>query len=187
MPKRIKTITVVLTGLLMAIVFLLTFFIKLNGPIPPGYINLGDSAVIVAGIILGPWWGFLAGSVGSAAADIALSASIFAPITFVVKGLEALVASIIYRMLMKKIRSYIDDKASREKAEFVAYVTTSICGVLIMITGYFLAEWFILPLYAENFGNVAALAELPLNAIQGIAGAIAVSYTHLTLPTNREV
>lgn len=168
MPRRIKTITIVLTGLLMAIVFLLTFFTKIPGLIPQGYVNLGDSAVIVAGVILGPVWGFLAGAVGSAASDIALGFTIYAPITFLVKGFEAVIASIVYRVIMRKMASNNIGSNSRG---FVAHLTASICGGITMFTGYFLAEWFILPILDKGFGIAVAVTDLPANIIQGAVGA----------------
>ena len=39
-------------------------------PIATGYLNLGDSLCLLAGWILGPWYGFAAAGLGSALADL---------------------------------------------------------------------------------------------------------------------
>ncbi|MDD7248959.1 MAG: ECF transporter S component [Clostridiales bacterium] len=39
-------------------------------PIATGYLNFGDSLCLLAGWILGPWYGFAAAGLGSALADL---------------------------------------------------------------------------------------------------------------------
>ena len=148
--NKIKIIT--FAGLATAIIFILTRFVSFPGPIPPGYINLGDAAIIFFSMIFSPFTAFMSASIGSALADIAYSAFLFAPITFVVKGLEGLLVCYIYR----KTNAII----------------AAVCGGISMVLGYFLSEWFILPLFDKNFGLTVAVSELPFNLIQAAAGII---------------
>jgi len=52
------------------------------------YFNLGEVAIYLVALLCGPITGALAGAVGSALTDIFLGYTIWAPFTFVIKGLE---------------------------------------------------------------------------------------------------
>ena len=60
-----------------------------------GYVNLGDCVVLIAGWVCGAQWGFAAAGIGSALADIISGYALFAPGTFAVKGLMAVLAALI--------------------------------------------------------------------------------------------
>lgn len=123
----------------------LTLVIRIPIPGTGGYLNLGDMAVVFAGLFFGRWWGAVAGGIGSAMADLIGGYFVFAPVTLVAKGLEAFVAGAI----------------GRKHA-----LLLSLAG-LVMIAIYFLAEIFM-----PGMGFGAALSELPFNLIQAAAGAI---------------
>jgi len=149
---------VVIDGLMIAIVFLATYFTRFPGPIPPGYINLGDAVIIVAALLFGKRNALLAGAIGSALADFAVGALIFVPVTFIVKGLEGFIMGII-----------VEKIGNKKVSEIVAIVI----GMAIMVFGYFIAEATFLGLLDETLGLTAAFAELPLNVVQGLACAVA--------------
>lgn len=128
-----------------------TFVVRIPIPGTGGYLNLGDMAVIFCGLYLGGKWGFVAGGVGSAMADILGGFFIFAPVTFFVKGLEAFVAG----TLGKKNHLWL------------------ILAVAVMVLGYFLAEIFL-----PGMGLVAAFSELPFNLVQAVIGAIGGLYLY---------
>jgi uncharacterized membrane protein len=156
-----STKRMVLYGLLIALVFLATYFTKIPTPLPGGYFNLGDSVIILAAAFLGPIGGLAAGSVGSALADLAYGGILFAPITFVVKGIEGLTVG----LLISKMHRAGGLKHSRLIAAVAA-------GAFIMVAGYFLAEAFLLGIFDEAFGLTAAAGELPANSVQGILSAV---------------
>lgn len=160
---KISTKKIVLNGVMIALVFLATIFTRIPGPIPPGYINFGDTVIIIAAILLGKNSGFIAGSFGSALADIiAPGGIIFAPATFVVKGIEG--------YLVGKIAGKRHDlfKKEYEKKKITAIAS----GMLVMVAGYFAAELSILKLFDPAFGYTAAISELPFNLIQGGVSAV---------------
>ncbi len=159
--KTNSTRKIVLNGLLIALVFLATYFTKIPTPLPGGYFNLGDSVIMLAAAFLGPIGGMIAGSAGSALADLAFGGFLFAPITFVVKGAEGLAVG----LLISKMRKAVGLKHGRLIAAVVA-------GAVIMVAGYFLAEAFLLSAFDEAFGLMAAVAEIPYNSVQGILSAI---------------
>ena len=80
-----KTQKLVMTAMLAASVCIMTMIIKIPSPLN-GYINLGDSIVLLSGWVLSPWYGFLAAGFGSALADIFSGYVMYAFATFFIKG-----------------------------------------------------------------------------------------------------
>ena len=152
MKNKNATQKLVLAALLAALICVATMIIKIPSPLK-GYINLGDCVVLTAGWMLSPLYGFLAAGLGSALADLFSGYFVYAPATFLIKGLMALAAWFIYKMLSKKTNS----PASRIISGFVAE--------LIMIGGYYIFEGFM-------YGFEASLVNMPANAIQGVAGLV---------------
>ena len=138
--------------MLAALACVATMIIKLPSPLG-GYINLGDCIVLLCGWVLGPVYAFMAAGIGSALADIFSGYALYAPATFVIKGLMALVAYAIFASLSKKIKP------------FGARLLGAVIAEIAMIGGYFVFEGFI-------YGFAPSLVNIPANAVQGIAGVI---------------
>jgi len=148
-------ISLSITSIFAAIACILTMTVSIPVPATGGYINIGDLGVMLAGLIFGPIIGFISGGVGSALADILLGFPIWAPATFLVKGLEGFVVGLIANpRIFHGKRTYKD-------------ILAVIAGGLLMIFGYFIIELFVF-----NFGVVASLSEVPGNFFQFIFGAI---------------
>ena len=62
--KKIRKL--VLAALLAALVCVATMVVQIPSPMQ-GYVNLGDCFVLLSGWLLGPWYGFAAGGIGSMA------------------------------------------------------------------------------------------------------------------------
>ena len=123
-------------------------------PIPPnGYVNLGDCVVLATGFMLSPVYGFLAAGVGSLLADVFAGYVIYAPATFVIKGLMALIVCFGVRLFPKKKRGVL------------ARIVCAVFAEIVMIAGYFLFEGFL-------YGFEASLVNIPANAIQGAVGIL---------------
>ena len=152
MKNKNATQKLVLAALLAALTCVATMIIKIPSPLK-GYINLGDCVVLTAGWMLSPLYGFLSAGLGSALADLFSGYFVYAPATFLIKGLMALAAWFIYKMLIKKINSPV----SRIISGFIAEI--------IMILGYYIFEGFM-------YGFEASLVNMPANAIQGVTGLI---------------
>ena len=147
-----KTKKIVIAALVAALTCVATMIIKIPSPLK-GYINLGDCIVLLAGWMLSPFYGFLAAGLGSALADVFSGYFTYAPATFIIKGLMALIAFFLYKLLHNKIGNLI----SRILGGILAEIT--------MIIGYFLFEGLL-------YGFVPSLVNIPANAVQGIAGII---------------
>lgn len=147
-----STKKIVMTALFSALTCVATLIIKIPSPLK-GYLNLGDCIVLLAGWMLSPVYGFIAAGLGSALADLFSGYVIYAPATFLIKGLMAIIAFFLFRLLCKKIGNV----SSR--------VVSGVCAEIIMILGYFVFEGFL-------YGFAPSLVNIPANGVQGIAGII---------------
>ncbi|MBA7606280.1 hypothetical protein ES703_13428 [subsurface metagenome] len=153
LPK--SPFSIAITSIFAALTCVLTMLISIPVPATGGYINIGDVGVMLTALIFGPVIGSLGGGIGSALADIFLGYPIWAPATFIVKGLEGLIVGLIANP--RKVRTYFN---------FYDIIAV-IIGGLTMVFGYFIVEAFVF-----NFGIAPALVELPGNLFQSIIGAI---------------
>ena len=126
-------------------------------PLPNGYFNTGDIFVLLSGWCLGPVYGSIAAAIGSALADIISGYSLYAPATFLIKGINAFIAYIVYFFLKRYIQ--------KEKVDILSRAISAICGEAWMILGYFLFEML---LYGIGGASIALLG----NLTQGICCAI---------------
>ncbi|HHV97385.1 MAG TPA: ECF transporter S component [Clostridiaceae bacterium] len=155
-----STKKIILNGVAIALVFLATTFTRIPGPVPPGYINFGDAVIMITATLIGKGSGFISGAFGSALADmVAPGGVIFAPFTFIVKGLEGYVIG-------KIIHDY-KQGSNFSKNKELRKIVGLVMGALVMVAGYFIAELSVLRLFDPAFGFAAAVAELPFNLIQG--------------------
>ena len=88
--EKNSTYRLVILALFIAFTVVMTLLFSI--PIPFGYVNLGDMVLLLAGLSFGSSAGFIVGSLGSMLADLFAGYAFYAPITFVVKGLEGFLA-----------------------------------------------------------------------------------------------
>lgn len=143
----------ILAALFAALSCVATMSIRIPTPGTSGYIHPGDAIVILSGVILGPIWGFLAGGIGSALSDLIGGYFIYVPITFVIKGLVALAAGLLYQKVGKN-----------QKSRYIAVILGGVADIILVAGGYFVCEFFI-------YGTGAA-ASIPANIIQGVGGLV---------------
>ena len=151
--STLKLKKLVMAALFAALACVATMSIRIPTPGTSGYIHPGDAIVILAGVILGPWWGLLAGGIGSAMADLLGGYFVYVPITFVIKGLVSLCAGLLYQKIGKD-----------SKSRYVAVILGGVADIILVAGGYCLCEFF---LYGSS-----AFASVPANLIQGIGGLI---------------
>lgn len=149
-----KTATkkIVMAAMLASLCCVATMIIKIPSPLK-GYLNLGDCVVLLAGFMLSPLYAFLAAGIGSALADIFSGYAVYAPATFIIKGVMALIAFYGFKLLRKKGGALVSRIISGALAE------------IIMVLGYFVFEGFM-------YGFIASAVNIPANVVQGLAGLI---------------
>lgn len=158
---HLNTKTLVMASLLAALCCVATMVIRIPSP-TGGYMNLGDTVVILSAYLLGPAWGAAASGLGSALADLFSGYTAYVPGTLVIKALMAACAAWIY-LLMKKRAAALPVAALPAEA--------------IMVAGYWLYD----ALLAGSL--IGAAAGIPSNLVQSALG-IAAS-TVLTLALRR--
>ena len=150
--QNTKTLKLVMAALLAAMTCVATMVIKIPITATGGYINLGDCIVLLSGILLGPLYGGLAAGIGSALADLFSGYVVFAPATFLIKGIMAVVVGLFVKDLSKK--------------SIMKTAISGLIGECLMIVGYFFFEAVFM-----GYG-LGAAAAIPGNAIQGVVGSI---------------
>ncbi len=159
MSSRLRLLTV--SALCIALVTLATMAITVPVPATQGYVNVGDSVIFLVALLLGPRLALLAGGVGSALADILLGATMWAPWTLAIKGLEGLLVGVI------------GHRAFQQAGRLTPLTLLAIlAGGVWMMFGYFVAG-------SVLWDYRAALAEVPGSIVQAVgSAAIALPLAH---------
>lgn len=147
-----RTHKLIVAALLTALVTVATMAFQVPIPATKGYINLGDTVIFIAALLLGPRYGAIAGGVGSALADLLSPYALWAPFTLVIKGLEGFIVGYVFHHWLSG------------KNSIGAKAMAMLLGGLWMAAGYFAAEVIL-------YGFPAALTELPGNTIQALGSA----------------
>ncbi len=145
-----STKRIITAAMLAALTFIATIVIKIPSPLN-GYLNLGDSLVLLTGSLLSPTLAFLAAGIGSAMADAVSGFFIYIPATFIIKGVMALLVSLIM-------------KHSKGK-KLLSKIIGGVLAEIIMVAGYYIFEGFL-------YGFGASMINIIPNALQGIVGFI---------------
>jgi len=151
-----KLLKICVTAMFAALICVATMLIQIPSPLN-GYVNFGDCFILIAAWILGPVYGFAAGGIGSALADLFTGYVHYVPGTFLIKGLIAVAAALICRAMLKRLK----------KAIIPAYIVSALAGEIIMVGGYYLYAALLL---GKSFAGAAA--SVPGNLVQGAFGLV---------------
>ena len=151
--KKDTTKTLCVKAMFCALVCVATIAIQVPVPATSGYIHLGDSIILLAGIMFGPMFGLTAGGIGSALADILTGYGYWAPFTLIIKGLMGYTAG--------KIAFDGSDKAFGANK-----LLGAAAAEIIMIAGYLIGGTIL------KGSFLVALTSVPSNAVQAVGGAI---------------
>ena len=143
---------IIFAALLASLTCVATMLIKIPSPLN-GYLNLGDAVVLLSGFLLPMPYAFASAAIGSALADFFSPYAFYAPATFLIKGVEALLAYFVWTAIKKLIKN--------EKLDILPRAIAVITGELWMILGYFLFECIL-------YGFGGATLSLFGNMLQGI-------------------
>lgn len=160
-----QTRALVMTALLAALSCVATLVIRIPSP-TGGYMNLGDTVVLLGAYLLGGSYGAAAGAIGPALADLVSGYIVYVPATLVIKAVMALIAAGIYHACGRRTWSL---------------VLASLCAELWMVIGYWLYDGILM-------GSLAgSLAGVPSNLVQSALGIVASTALALALRTVRPV
>jgi uncharacterized membrane protein len=151
-----KTMDLIITSMLIALVFLSTFFLNIKLPISAngGLVHLGTAMLFIASILFGPKKAALAGAIGMGLFDIVGGWTLWAPITIVARGLQGY---IVGKIAWSK---------GRNGTSIAFNVIATIVSIPFMIAVYYIGEGIL-------YGNwIAPLASIPGDLVQNILGII---------------
>ena len=169
-----STIGIVQIGLMAALTYIATAVIA----IPVGdnaVLHLGDTVLFLSAILLGKKRGAVAAAIGMTFFDLFSLYSIWAPFTFVIKGVMAYIAgAIAYR-------------SNFEGDNFWNNLFAFIVAGVVMISGYFLAggclNHFVYGMPTLGQGFIVAIKDIPANILQ-VVGGIAIGLP-LSMPLKK--
>ncbi|MDD3173397.1 MAG: ECF transporter S component [Herbinix sp.] len=162
MKNTDKIIKLVTAALMAAMTCIVTMILPIKIPYGNGgYIHPGDAFVLLSGIILGPVYGGFAAGIGSMIADLLSGYVQYAPATFIIKLLAAMVGAYSYRHIKEH-----------------SVVLAGVFGGIIVTLGYFIYDRIL----SGNFE--AALVGVPFNLLQNIMGIVIAS---ILLPLLKKV
>ncbi|MDD6054543.1 MAG: ECF transporter S component [Clostridiales bacterium] len=125
-----QTKRIAFSAIFCALIFVATAFIKV--PVAIGYFNLGDAFLLISAVCCGPFGGAIGGMIGCALADVIGGYAVYAPFTFVVKGVEGLICGLLFLMIKRN-----------EKGYFLRTFAAFIVSLLWMVAGYFITNWIL--------------------------------------------
>lgn len=170
MDNKISTKKLVMTALFAALACVATMIIKVPTVGTNGYVNIGDTIVLLSAWLIGGVYGALAAGIGPALADLISGYGSYVPGTFVIKFLMALAAYVIFKTIKKVNINKV-----------VGYVISGIAAELIMVAGYFLYESIFL-----GYGLGAAPSILS-NLVQGVTCLVLGYVAILVLESTKAV
>lgn len=164
--KHATIFQVALTGMMAALVFVATMFIKVDTPLPTGktMLSLGNTMCVLSGLLLGPIYGGLAGGLGSFCYDLLDPVFISgAPITFLFKFAIGFVCGLI---------AY----AGRGKTEFVLTrnIVAAVCGAVAYMILYLGKSYFelIISGSAAQAALVAIVPKIAASSLNALAAVV---------------
>lgn len=149
--KDNKILKMILTALMIALTFVAGSVIKI--PTLNGFIQVGDCMVLLGAVLLGKRRGALSGALGMAFVDIAAGYLIWAPFTFVIKGLMAYIVAIIL------------ERANN--MNYKTYIIAFVVGGFINVVGYFIGNAIIVGII---IGDVQGISQSVIYALANVMG-----------------
>jgi len=151
-----KTKELVISGILIALVFIATKFINIRLPLSVngGLIHLGNTMLFSFAIIFGKKQGAISGAFGMGLFDVLSGWMTWAPFTFIIRGVMGYIIGSIAWGNGRKGNSF----------------TFNLIGIVVsgvwMIVGYYTTEGIL-------YGNwISPVTSIPGNIIQILAGAV---------------
>lgn len=177
--KNHRIVKLMQTGLLAALCFVSFTFLQIKIPVPGGdavSLHVGNAFCVLAALLLGGWYGGLAGAIGMTISDLLDPVyMVGAPKTFILKLCIGLITGLIAHKYAKIDQS--NDKKYILKWSIIA----SICGLAFNVVfdplvGYFYKQYIL----GQPQEMAAVLAKLSVitTLINAIVSVILVSFIY---------
>ncbi|MDW0114287.1 ECF transporter S component [Sporosarcina saromensis] len=151
-----RTFDLILSSMLIALVFVATLLLNIKLPISVngGLVHLGTAMLFIVSILFGPKKGAIAGAVGMGLFDLVSGYAIWAPISFVARGIQGYLIGKIAWM------------NGRNGNSFRFNLLATIASTPLMMAGYYLWEAVIFKSW------VIPLTSIPGDLVQTVVGIL---------------
>lgn len=149
-----QTFDLILTAMLIALIFVATLFLNIRLPIAAngGLVHLGTAMLFIASILFGPKKGAITGAIGMGLFDLISGWTLWAPFTFLTRGLQGYIVG------------KIAWSNGRQGNSITLNLIATIISVPFMIGGYYICERVL-------FGSwIIPVTSIPGNIVQNIVG-----------------
>ena len=163
--SSIKTYEMIITSMLIALVFVATMLLNFKLPISAngGLVHLGTGMLFIAAILFGPKKGAAAGAIGMGLFDLVAGFTLWAPITFLTRGLQG--------YIIGKIAWSNDRKGSHLGINLFAIIIST----PPMLAGYYIGEAIIFKSW------IIPATSIPGDLLQTVIGILVAIPACLTL------
>lgn len=154
-----KTRSLVQSSILIALVFVSTLFLNIKLPIAAngGLVHLGSAMLFIAAILFGPKKGAIAGAFGMGLFDLVAGWTLWAPFTFVTRGIQGFIVGYIAHSAAIKLRPTFKN------------IVAILLSIPFMLAGYYICEAILFKSWIIPF------ASMPGDLVQSFVGlAIAI-------------
>lgn len=160
-------------GMMTAIVFVGNY-LRITMPIAVGGVTaftLANILCALSGILLGPWWGFLAAGLGSAIYDLTMPVyAAEAPITFFTKGMYGLAAGLVLHLIFVKLLKKPADSYGPQ-------VVSAACAAVGYLLIYSVKNYFYNGMFMEGYTTAVqcwavVVAKIPATLVNGALAVI---------------
>ncbi len=153
------TMKTVLCALMMCLIMVAILFIRIPIPFTQGYVHPGDAMIFLAVLVLGWKYGAVAAAFGGMLGDVLGGFAAWAPWTFGIKGIMAIIMGLIIEAAFRKA------DAGKGRIIIMEIAAMVISGA-VMTAGYYAAEGIM-------YGNwVVAALGIPWNIGQFAVGMV---------------
>lgn len=149
-----RTFDLIITSMLIALVFIATVMLNIKLPITAngGLVHLGTAVLFISSILFGPKKGAIAGALGMGLFDLVGPWILWAPITFLARGLQGY---IVGKIAWSK---------GRHGSSLALNLIATIVSIPFMLGVYYLGEAIIFKSW------IVPAASIPGNIVQNVVG-----------------
>lgn len=153
---RNRTYDLIITALAISLVFVSTLFLNIRLPIAAngGLVHLGTAMLFILAILLGPKKGALVGAIGMGLFDLFSGWVVWAPITFIARGVQGYVVG--------RIAWSLGRKGSSTKFNTLAILAS----IPLMVACYYVGEAILFSSW------IIPAASIPGDLVQNVIGFI---------------
>lgn len=151
---RKKTRSLIESSFLIALVFVATLFLNIRLPIAAngGLVHLGSAMLFICAILFGPRKGAIAGAFGMGLFDLVSGWTLWAPFTFITRGIQGFIVG------------YIAHSTKIKCNETLKNTMAIFISVPPMLAGYYVFESILFKSW------IIPLASIPGNLVQSFIG-----------------